>query len=50
MVYRLKIRARDEARKELRAAEREETKARRRTERARAALEKAEDEVRRHAR
>ncbi|MGW9309322.1 hypothetical protein ACWGPQ_15065 [Saccharomonospora azurea] len=43
-------RARDEARKELRAAEREETKARRRTERARAALEKAEDEVRRHAR
>ncbi|WP_197321853.1 hypothetical protein [Saccharomonospora sp. NB11] len=43
-------RARDEARKRLRAAEREEADARRRTERAKAALEQAEREVRRHAR
>lgn len=43
-------RSRDEARRELRAAEREETRARRRTEAARAALEAAEREVRRYAR
>ncbi|EID54608.1 hypothetical protein [Saccharomonospora xinjiangensis] len=43
-------RARDEARKELRAAEREEAKARRRADAARAAFEAAEHEVRRHTR